>query len=217
MAIAKLPRQILPNLYRFAPNRETLGGTAYLLITPEGNVLIDCPVWNEEIQEWLGNRGPVRWLCLTHRDGHSPKLKAIQESLGCQVIVQEQEAYLVPPLPTCRFRDQLNISPSLTAVWTTGHSPGSACYYWAENGGVLFTGRHLLPDGEGHMTRLRQPKTFHWPRQQASVRKIYDYLQELPLRAVCPGGNIGYLRGKDWLEYPRNTLRELACNFMQKV
>jgi hypothetical protein len=64
---------------------------------------------------------------------------------------------------------------------------------------------------------LRQPKTFHWPRQQASVRKIYDYLEGLPLRAVCPGGNIGYLRGKDWLEDPRNTLRELAGNFTPKV
>ncbi|AIE73366.1 MULTISPECIES: MBL fold metallo-hydrolase [unclassified Synechocystis] len=211
MAIAKLPRQILPNLYRFAPNRDTLGGTAYLLITEEGNVLIDCPAWHEDNELWLEKQGPVRWLCLTHRDGHGPKVKAIQRSLGCQVVVQEQEAYLLPGVKIDPFREQLAITPSLTALWTPGYSPGSSCYYWGEEGGILFTGRHLLPDGEGNLRTIKQAKTFHWLRQQASLAKIYRYLNEnnLPLRAVCPGGNIGYLRGEDWCLNPRKALESM--------
>ncbi|QHV00870.1 MBL fold metallo-hydrolase [Synechocystis sp. CACIAM 05] len=219
MAIAKLPHQILPNLYRFAPNRDTLGGTAYLLITGEGNVLIDCPAWHEDNEAWLGEQGPVRWLCLTHRDGHGPKVKTIQEKLGCQVVVQEQEAYLLPGVRICRFREQLAIAPFLTAIWTPGYSPGASCHYWGENGGILFTGRHLLPDGEGNLRAIKQAKTFHWPRQQASVEKIHRYLDEknLPLRAVCPGGNVGYLRGEDWCLNPREALESMLREFQAKV
>ncbi|WP_228015234.1 MBL fold metallo-hydrolase [Synechocystis salina] len=182
MAIAKLPHRILPNLYRFAPNRDTLGGTAYLLTTGEGNVLIDCPAWHGEIEEWLKQRGQVRWLCLTHRDGHGPKVKTIQEKLGCQVVVQEQEAYLLPGVKICRFREQLAIAPSFTAIWTPGYSPGASCYYWGENDGILFTGRHLLPNGEGHLRAIRQTKTFHWPRQQASVEKFIA----IWMTTICP-------------------------------
>jgi len=187
MAIAKLPRQICPNLYRFAPNRDTLGGTAYLIIEEGGNILIDCPAWDDTIHQWLTSLGPVRWLCLTHRDGHSPKLSALQQALHCQVIVQEQEAYLLPQVAVCQFKDQLAISETLTALWTPGYSPGSACYYWSSNGGILFTGRHLLPNQEGILSPLRQPKTFHWPRQQASVKKLWDYVADKPLQAACPG------------------------------
>lgn len=200
MAIAKLPRQICPNLYRFAPNRDTLGGTAYLLIEPTGNILIDCPPWDEGIQQWLMNLGPVRWLCLTHREGRSAKIAAIQQSLNCDIIVQEQEAYLLPGLKVSAFREQWAIGETLTALWTPGHTPGSTCYYWASNGGVLFTGRHLLPNPDGQLAPIRQPKTFHWPRQQASVQKIWDYVADKPLVGICPGGNVGYLRGQDWIE-----------------
>lgn len=208
MAIAKLPRQIAPNLYRFAPNRETLGGTAYLLVEPAGNILIDCPTWDDTIQQWLADFSPVRWLCLTQRDAHSPKLSALQQALNCQVIVQEQEAYLLPHLKVCQFKNQLPLSETLTALWTPGYSPGAACYYWSDNGGILFTGRHLLPDVDGGLTPLRHPKTFHWPRQEASVKKIWNYVADKPLHAVCPGGNVGYLRGKDWFELPQSTLTQ---------
>lgn len=210
MAIAKPPRQLLPNLYRFAPNRETLGGTAYFLMTPAGNVLLDCPSWDADVESWLKQWGGVRWLCLTHRDGHSPKLPVIQATLQCQVIVQEQEAYLLPKLSPCRFRDQLSLSPSLTALWTPGYSPGSACYYWGDHGGILFTGRHLLPSATGELAAIKQPKTFHWGRQQRSIGKIWQYIQSRPLMAICPGGNIGYLRGKDWLGEPKTPLQTLV-------
>jgi glyoxylase-like metal-dependent hydrolase (beta-lactamase superfamily II) len=205
MAIAKPPRQIRPNLYRFAPNRETLGGTAYLLVTQDGNILIDCPPWDDTVQQWLNALGPVRWLCLTHRDAHSPSLSALQQALDCLVVVQEQEAYLLPHLKVRSFQAQGSIGHSLKALWTPGYSPGSACYYWSDNGGVLFTGRHLLPNPEGVLGPLRYPKTFHWPRQEASVQKVWDYFADKPLRAVCPGGNVGYLRNKDWLELPPAT------------
>ena len=39
----KLPRSVSETIFAFPPNRETLGGTAYLLLEPSGNILIDCP------------------------------------------------------------------------------------------------------------------------------------------------------------------------------
>lgn len=46
----KVPRLILEDIYAFPPNREILGGTAYLIVNKSGNILVDCPAWDAENQ-----------------------------------------------------------------------------------------------------------------------------------------------------------------------
>jgi hypothetical protein len=54
---AKVPRLILEDIFVFAPNRETLGGTAYLIISIDCNILIDCPLWNEINRQFCQQQG----------------------------------------------------------------------------------------------------------------------------------------------------------------
>jgi glyoxylase-like metal-dependent hydrolase (beta-lactamase superfamily II) len=140
----KLPRPVFDTVYAFSPNRDTLGGTAYLLVEETGNILVDCPSWEGANAEFLQTQG-VRWLVITHRGGMG-KVREIQAALGCEVVVQEQEAYLLPGLAVTSFEQEFRFSESCYAFWTCGHSPGSACVYSTRQGGILFTGRHLLPD-----------------------------------------------------------------------
>ena len=88
----KPPRTILNSLIAFPPNRDTLGGTAYLILRNEGNILIDCPAWDKNNQDFLESNGGVRWLFISHR-GAIGKSAEIQKTFGCEILIQEQEAY----------------------------------------------------------------------------------------------------------------------------
>lgn len=45
----KPPRPILSRIFAFAPNRDSLGGTAYFIAQETGNILIDCPAWHASV------------------------------------------------------------------------------------------------------------------------------------------------------------------------
>jgi glyoxylase-like metal-dependent hydrolase (beta-lactamase superfamily II) len=181
-------------VYAFPPNRETLGGTAYLLSSQAGNILVDTPAWTDVNQEFLANQG-VRWLFLTHRGGIGQHMRAMQAALKCAVVIQEQEAYLLPELTLTTFHQEGQLGELAQVIWTAGHSPGSACLYTDRLGGILFTGRHLLPDRQAQPAPLRTAKTFHWPRQVRNVAMLRDRFAPSVLAHICPGASIGFLRG----------------------
>lgn len=197
-------RSILDGIYAFAPNRETLGGTAYAISDPAGVVLVDCPPWTEATRRALDRLGGVRWLFLTHRSAIAGA-ERLQVSYNCEVAIQEQEAYLLPEVRLTPFTREIALSESCQGIWTCGHSPGSACLYArlpavsGEGVGVLFSGRHLLPDPQGRLLPQRTAKTFHWPRQLRAVAALQDRFGPDTLQAICPGANVGFLRGRGYL------------------
>jgi hypothetical protein len=193
--VIKQPRLLLEGLFAFAPNRDTLGGVSYLIVENSGNILIDCPSWDIVNQDFLQQKG-VRWIFLTHRTGHCKAIKLMQNTLGCEIILQEQEAYLLPEIPVTSFAPDIHLSPNSFGFWSAGYSPGSACFYWSAHGGVLFSGRHILPNPEGNAVPLRTAKTFHWYRQLKNVQAILDRFQPETLNYLAPCANVGFLRGK---------------------
>jgi glyoxylase-like metal-dependent hydrolase (beta-lactamase superfamily II) len=204
---AKPPRPVSDTIFAFAPNREAMGGTSYLILENSGNILVDCPLWEAGNRTFLQEK-EVRWLFLTHR-GAIAKVQEIQQTLGCEVLIQEQEAYLLPEIPATPFRQDFRLSAASEAIWTPGHSPGSACLYSTNAGGILFTGRHLLPNQQGDPVPLRIAKTFHWRRQIDSVRKLRDRFSPETLRAICPGANTGFLRGERLIDRAYERLMQL--------
>lgn len=198
----KPPREILAGIYAFAPNRETLGGTAYFILGKAGNILVDCPGWKEgqksAFQAFFQQQGGVRWLFITHRDGMS-QVRKLQSDLGCEVIVQEQEAYLLPEVTLTSFAEEITFGEA-TGIWTCGYSPGSSCLYLPVHGGVLFSGRHLLVNPEGKLMPIASRKTFHWRRQLRNVEKLKAKFSPETLSYICPGANTGFLRGKGVVE-----------------
>lgn len=208
----KPPRQVFDTVLAFPPNRETLGGTAYFIQENTGNILVDCPLWEPGNQAFLQEKG-VRWLFLTHR-GAIAHVKEIQQALDCEVLIQEQEAYLLPGIPVTSFQQRHSLSPTSQAIWTCGYSPGSSCLYYSRGGGVLFTGRHLLPNAQGEPVPLRISRTFHWRRQVENVQKLRDRFSVETLQYICPGASTGFLRGKRAIDraYERLMLIDLeAC------
>jgi glyoxylase-like metal-dependent hydrolase (beta-lactamase superfamily II) len=210
----KLPTSVFPNIFAFPPNRDTLGGTAYLIIEPTGNILVDSPAWSRANRDFLIEMGGVKSIFLTHRGG-SGRVTEIATELECHPICQEQEAYTIPEIKVTTFQHQFNINDRLAAIWTPGHSPGSSCLYYNNYGGVLFSGRHLLPDATGLPVPLKMPKTFHWPRQLRSVATIWTEFPASRLRYICPGANVGLLRGRGSIDL--NPAVALSLDISGKV
>ena len=196
-------------MFAFPPNRETLGATAYFIVKNDVNILLDCPAWDAENQQFLRDQGGVRWLFITHRGGIGKHVKEIQQTFGCEILIQEQEAYLLPGLTVTTFEKEFTLSGASRVIWTPGHSPGSSCLYQGENGGVLFTGRHLVPDREGNPVPLRTSKTFHWRRQINSVVLLREAFVPETLQYICPGANTGFLRGKGAIAQAYDKLAQL--------
>jgi glyoxylase-like metal-dependent hydrolase (beta-lactamase superfamily II) len=195
-------------IYAFPPNRATLGGTAYFILG-ETNTLVDCPAWNDTHHQFLQAQGGVHQLFLTHR-GAIAKVKEIQQAFNCAVVMQEQEAYLLPGITITSFQQELSLSSGDRAIWTPGHSPGSACLYSPNFGGVLFSGRHLLPTPNGTIAPIQTAKTFHWRRQQRSLQQLIERFNADTLQIICPGANIGFLRGKLFVESAYEKLTQAA-------
>lgn len=202
-ALTKSPQTVFDTLFAFPPNRETLGGTAYLIvekdITASGepqyrNILIDCPAFNEANQAFIAAQGGLSTLFITHRGGMA-QVPQFQQSFDCQVVIQEQEAYLLPTVKTETFHRDRILSPTSRVFWTPGHSPGSACLYHSAYGGILFTGRHLIPNQAKAPQPLRLSKTFHWPRQLRHCQQILTDFTPDSLNYICPGASTGFLRG----------------------
>ncbi|MGB3291953.1 MAG: MBL fold metallo-hydrolase [Phormidesmis sp.] len=196
----KAPQAIFDTIFAFPPNRETLGGTAYLILEKDAegkstNVLIDCPALSETNQAFILANGGIGTVFITHRGGMA-QVPLLQSTFDAQVLIQEQEAYLLPTVATRCFHRDHTLSPTSRVFWSPGHSPGSACLYHSSYGGVLFTGRHLLPDKDGAPRPLRLSKTFHWPRQLRHARQLLTDFTPDTLSYICPGASIGYLRGE---------------------
>jgi glyoxylase-like metal-dependent hydrolase (beta-lactamase superfamily II) len=201
----------------FAPNRDTLGATSYLIVDKIGNILVDCPAWNEVNQEFLLAQGGVSSLIITHRGGIGKNVMQMQQALNCQVIIQEQEAYLLPEIEVHSFAENLIINSDLELIWTPGHSPGSACLYWQQQGGILFSGRHLLPKSPTAIVPLRTAKTFHWWRQLNSVAKLRDRFSLETLKYILPGANTGYLRGQGYIDHAYEQLSRLDLTALRSM
>ncbi|MBD2104261.1 MBL fold metallo-hydrolase [Leptolyngbya sp. FACHB-261] len=207
-------RPVLPGVWAFAPNRATLGGTAYFIVENTQRVLVDCPAALPPQLDFLRAQGGVDTLVISHRGGIG-EAKKLQAEFSCQILVQEQEAYQLSGMQCTTFQAAFQLSEGLRMIWTPGHSPGASCLYWSAQGGILFTGRHLLPDSQGRPVPLKTSKTFHWPRQLNSVRHLLQEFSPATLRYICPGANTGLLRGKRVIEEAYAQLA--ALNLDQQI
>jgi len=128
------------------------------------------------------------------------------------VLVQEQEAYLLPGVAElgCFGRDHL-LAAGVRLLWTPGVSPGSCVLHLATPGwDGLFCGRLLLPVGPGQLAPLRTADCFHWPRQLASLERLRQWLPAGSPAWIATGGGLGALRGGTLVEGGAALLEALA-------
>ena len=192
------PQRISPDLWLFPPNRDCMGGSSWFLnCTPEP-ILIDCPPLTEATLSALRElaAGRAVTIVLTSREGHG-RVRRLQDQLGWSVLVQEQEAYLLPGVdPLQTFANEHITASGARLLWTPGPTPGSCVVHAPEPWNVLFCGRLLVPVAVGALAGLQHRRTFHWPRQQRSLERLQAWVSSDPLPSLASGAGLGALRGE---------------------
>jgi hypothetical protein len=191
----------VPGLWVFAPNPRTQGGTAWWLTgdAADTGLLIDCPAFTRANLNFLRHQG-AGTLVLTGRHGHGD-VRRWQQALGWSVLVQEQEAYLLPRVERLEcFAQEHRLAAGAALLWAPGPSPGAVVLLsaaGARRDGVLFCGRLLLPVAPAVLAPLRRTGTFHWPRQLRSLANLRQWLAASGAASpwLASGGGLGALRG----------------------
>lgn len=220
------PQLVRPGLWLFAPSRDSQGGSSWLLEAGawggRGDLLVDCPGFTQANLDSLQRRtaevGPGT-IVLTSREGHG-RCRRIQEALGWSVLVQEQEAYLLPSVPDLHcFGQRHSLAPGLELLWTPGPSPGS-CVLHATGGAAgdgLFCGRLLVPLGPGQLGPLRRTGTFHWQRQLNSIERLRQWLPAGSPEWIASGAALGALRGEKLLHGGADLLARLDLSALAEA
>ena len=208
------PRPVQERLWLFAPNRDSQGGSSWWLEVPgaaSGGVLIDCPAFSEANLTFLRERGAGR-IVLCGREGHG-RVRRFQEALGWPVLVQEQEAYLLPGVQAVeRFGLELELGEGLRLRWTPGPTPGAAVLLAEARGGfasLLFCGRLLSPTAPGQAAPLRTRRSFHWRRWLRSLEQLRAWLPPDAPQWLASGAGLGALRGELLIPEARRVLDRL--------
>jgi glyoxylase-like metal-dependent hydrolase (beta-lactamase superfamily II)/ferredoxin len=159
------------------------GAASYLIVRPEGNVLVDSPRFLPPLVKRLEEMGGVRYLYLTHRDDVADHQK-FHDHFGCDRILHQDEITqgtrsVEMPLSGT---DPIVLAPDLLIIPTPGHTKGHTVLLWGDR--VLFTGDHLAWDDElQKLIAFRRACWYSWPILGQSMKKLLDYAFEW----VLPG------------------------------
>jgi glyoxylase-like metal-dependent hydrolase (beta-lactamase superfamily II) len=199
------PRQVADQLWLFAPNRDSQGGSAWWL--ESAGLLIDCPAFHEANLAFLRQR-PAGRIVLTSREGHG-RVRRFQEALGWPVLVQEQEAYLLPGVQQLQpFGAECDLGSAVQLRWTPGPTPGASVLL-ARAEGLLFCGRLLSPVAPGQAAPLRTRRSFHWRRWLQSLEQLRAWLPAEGGLSLASGAGLGALRGEALIPAARELIAGL--------
>lgn len=135
-----------------------MSNNCYLLECAETGqvVLVDAAAEAPRLLELLGDR-PLTTVVTTHQHwDHHRALAEVVAATGATVVAGAPDADAITEQTgvavTRRVGDGDRVAVGaceLEVVAVAGHTPGSICLYWPEEGGHLFTGDSLFPGGVG--------------------------------------------------------------------
>ncbi len=185
-------------------SESSFGAASWLVLRPEGNVLVDSPRFARPLVARLRGLGGVRLMFLTHRDDVADHARW-REALGCERVLHARDVTTATREVERRLEgdEPVSLAPDLVAVPVPGHTPGSSALL--VRGTYLFTGDHLWGDAAGQLGASRAVCWYDWAAQTRSMER----LAELDFEWVLPG------HGRPWhapsAEAVRRAVRTLAA------
>ncbi|MGC4001443.1 MAG: MBL fold metallo-hydrolase [Anaeromyxobacter sp.] len=187
-AVASLPVEVAPGLFRCGyADASSYGATAWLLLRPEGNVLVDSPRFARPLLRRIEALGGARLMFLTHRDDVAEHARW-REALGCERILHARDVTSGTRGVERRIEGTapVALASDLTVIPVPGHTPGSAALLAGER--YLFTGDHLWADAAGRLEASRAVCWWDWGEQARSMARLAAFRFEW----VLPG------HGRPW-------------------
>jgi glyoxylase-like metal-dependent hydrolase (beta-lactamase superfamily II)/ferredoxin len=183
-AAAAFPEPIAPDVYYCGyASASSFGASSYLLVRPEGNVLIDSPRAAKPLLERIAALGGVRTLILTHRDDVADHA-IIHETFGCERVIHESDVDPGTAEVEIKLRglEPARLDGDLLVLPVPGHTRGSVALLYADR--YLFSGDHVWY--EPMLQRLHASRSvcwYSWTEQTRSMERLAEY----PFTWVFPG------------------------------
>ncbi len=161
--------------------------SSYLLICPEGNLLIYSSKFIEKYYDFIKEKGGLKATLITHKHEASPFCNTVADHFGIPFYSPELESKEISKI--CKvdktYKGDFNFDVSFEIIFTPGHTVGSSCFKWTAPDGkrILFTGDNLYPTQKGKWdTPVLQKGDI--PQIINSLRKM----QLLDVDVVVPAG-----------------------------
>ncbi len=175
-AVAAYPEAIDQNVYfcGFA-SESSYGASSYLIVKPEGNVLVDSPRFARPLVRRIEELGGVRLMFLTHRDdvadheqwaGHFNAERVMhRDDIGRALTGIER------PLTG---QDAIALDEDLLVIPTPGHTRGHTVLLYGNR--YLFSGDHLWWSANYKSLHASANVCWYsWAEQTRSMERLLDY------------------------------------------
>ncbi|KAJ7942709.1 metallo-beta-lactamase family protein [Quillaja saponaria] len=173
-----------PGVYHCGYHSEnSYGAASYLIVHPEGNILIDSPRFTERLAYNIEMLGGARYMFLTHKDDvadhkkWSKRLNCIRilHSSDVDISTADVEMQLQGKGPWSLYKD-------VQLIHTPGHTEGSVCLLYKSHK-ILFTGDHVGMAESGVMSMWEKYNQCSVPMQLNNIKMLVD----LDIKLLLPG------------------------------
>jgi len=183
-AVAAYPEAIDDNVYfcGFA-SESSYGASSYLIVRPEGNVLIDSPRFATPLVKRIEKMGGVRLMFLTHRDDVADHEKWAAHFGAERILHRDDISRSTSGVERAvTGRDAVELDQDLLAIPTPGHTRGHTVLLYRDR--YLFSGDHLWWSAAYNSLNASQSVCWYsWSEQTRSMEQLLDYQFEW----VLPG------------------------------
>jgi glyoxylase-like metal-dependent hydrolase (beta-lactamase superfamily II)/ferredoxin len=183
-AVAAYPELIDDNVYfcGFA-SEASFGASSYLIVRPEGNVLIDSPRFASPLVKSIENLGGVSLMFLTHRDDVADHKKWASHFDAERIMHGDDMGSSLAGIErVLTGRDAVRLDPEMLAIPTPGHTRGHIVLLYRDH--YLFSGDHLWwSESYGSLHASPNVCWYSWEKQIGSMERLLDYRFEW----VLPG------------------------------
>jgi glyoxylase-like metal-dependent hydrolase (beta-lactamase superfamily II)/ferredoxin len=174
-AVAAFPQQVAEGVYFCGyTSRHSFGAAAWLVVRPDGNVLVDSPRYVDRLADRIEAMGGVKLMLLTHQDDVADHAQ-FHKRFGCKRAIHEADQRACPEAEiVLRGSEEQELGEGLLAIPTPGHTAGSVCYLHDRR--ALFTGDHLAYSRRlGHLYAFRDACWHSWSAQLDAMRRLAEH------------------------------------------
>ncbi len=186
-------------------SHRSFGASSWLIVSPEGNVLIDSPRQSAPLARRIKELGGLKQIVLTHRDDVADHAYWAK-SFNCIRWIHHDDAEAAPGAEKkVMGLDMIPLSKSLKLIPTPGHTKGSMVAVLGQKKQILFSGDHLWWNIEKSIVVASKNYCWwNWDEQLKSVKRLV----ELDIGWLLPGhGYAHQFMPGEWKEALVQTLQ----------
>ncbi|MEY3866916.1 MAG: hypothetical protein RLZZ338_807 [Cyanobacteriota bacterium] len=170
------PILVVDNVYHCGFHSEkSYGAASYLIVRPEGNILVDSPRFVAPLVKQIEKLGGIRYLYLTHKDDVADHQK-FRDHFGCDRVFHRDDLgkRISQVEMELSGEEPYTLEKDLLIIPVPGHTKGHTVLLYKNK--YLFSGDHLAWSVKlNQLNAFRSVCWYSWSEQIKSMEKLANY------------------------------------------